>query len=141
MQVAFAMPASMEAIDPMAQSLREVAEPYLDAEMLFGFEVSVSEALTNIVKHSYGPDAANGNVQITLHCDGAAVSLELQDQGKPARADLYRNVPRLEDIDVLSESGRGLALIKHYTDALSFWSDQTGNHLSLTFKSKDGGRP
>lgn len=121
----------------MVQSLRAASEPFLDDETLFGFQVAMAEALTNIVRYSYdkAQDAVDGVVRISFQGEAAGISLEIHDYGKPGPAGLFKNLPKLDDIDPLSESGRGLALICHYAETVEFCADSTGNHLHLTFKN------
>ena len=143
MQQVFDMPVTTDAIDPVVRSLRDAAEPYLGTDVLFGFEVSVSEALTNIVRHSYSqlPDAPLARVRITFQGDTAGVTLDLLDNGKPGPADLFIKVPNLDDIDPLAESGRGLALIRHYAETVDFRADRAGNHLHLFFRAGAAAQP
>lgn len=136
MQRAFDMPVTMEAIDTVVGSLREAAEPFLGPVALFGFEVSMSEALTNIVRHAYAgvPDAQQARVRITFHGGVAGVRVDVLDNGAAGPMDLFAEVPDLDDIDPLAESGRGLALIRHYVETVDFRADQAGNHLHLVFR-------
>jgi anti-sigma regulatory factor (Ser/Thr protein kinase) len=130
------MPVQLDAIDAMVEKLRLAAGPLLSAEALFGFEVAVSEALTNCVKHAFDgvKQSSAATIEVTLSSDDSFATVEIFDQGRPGPADLLANVPRLEDIDIFAEHGRGLALILHYSDQASFTADRQGNHLRLRFK-------
>lgn len=137
MRLSFQMPARLDAIDATVTSLRDAVAPFLRADALFGFEIVASEALTNVVRHSFDaltppPEA---KVEVTLHCDETTVSLEFLDHGKSGPLDMFAAVPPLDDIDVLAEHGRGLSLILHYTDSAAYTSDQDGNRLHLVFKT------
>lgn len=136
MRLSLEMPAQLEAIDAMVVTLRQAVQSLLSAEDLFGFEVAISEALTNIVKHSFDAtvQTSAANVSLTLTCGDQTIALDLIDHGKPGPADMFAKVPRLEDIDILAEHGRGLALIRHYSDLAEFSTGPHGNRLRLTFK-------
>jgi serine/threonine-protein kinase RsbW len=136
-RLSFEMSARLEAIDAMVLKLRQAAEPFLDPESLFGFELAASEALTNVVRHAYADPLqdAQAKVELTLACDAGVLVLELRDQGKAGPADMFAAVPKLEDIDIFAEHGRGLALIQHYSESADYKSDQKGNHLRMRFKA------
>lgn len=137
MRLGFQMPARLDAIDEMVVKLRLAVQPFLAEEALFGFEIAVSEALTNVVKHSFGAFAPppEAKVEVTLCCDETITSIELLDHGVPGPADMFASVPQLDDIDILAEHGRGLSLIKHYTESADYSSDEEGNRLRLVFKT------
>jgi serine/threonine-protein kinase RsbW len=142
MRLSFDMPARLEAIDAMVDNLRRAAEPFLSAEELFGFEVAVSEAVTNVVKHAYGgTEASPARVDLTVVGDSSTITVELLDHGKPGPSDMFAKLPKLEDIDIFAEHGRGLALIQHYSDQADYTVTPQGNRLRLRFKASASRQP
>ena len=138
MHPTFELPPQLDAVDDVVQALRAEVEPVLGSLQAMAFEVAVSEALTNIVAHGHtgvasGADA--GVISIQLSKQGAVVRLDIRDQGQPGPSDLYERAPSLDDIDMMQESGRGLALIRHHCDAVTYTPSADGNLLVLSFRS------
>lgn len=136
MRQAFEMPATIDAVDPTVVSLKAVAADYLSDSGLTGFEVAVSEALANVVTHAF--EASSGSpvaIEFVSRADG--VTIVISDAGRPAPSDLFANVAELATIDVLAEDGRGLSLIDHFADEVSYRSENGTNRLTLVF-ARDG---
>ena len=71
---------------------------------------------------------------IQLSMGGHVVQLTIRDHGRLGPSDLYENVPSLDEIDIMQESGRGLVLIRHHTDTVTYTPALDGNRLVLTFR-------
>ncbi|MGP4026453.1 ATP-binding protein [Actinomadura sp. 3N407] len=69
--------------------------------------VATSEACTNVVQHA----RASGEYQVTGHVDEAVCVLKIMDRGRGPR-------PAPEDRGVLSESGRGIKIMRALVDDL-----------------------
>jgi serine/threonine-protein kinase RsbW len=69
--------------------------------------VAVSEACTNAVRHA----RASGDYEVTGHVDEGVCVLKIMDWGRGPR-------PAPEDRGVLSESGRGLRIMRALVDEL-----------------------
>ncbi|XRQ10081.1 ATP-binding protein [Actinomadura welshii] len=69
--------------------------------------VATSEACTNAVQHA----RASGEYQVTMHVDEVECVLEIMDRGRGPR-------PAPADRGVLSESGRGLRIMRALVDEL-----------------------
>jgi len=104
---------------------------------LFRFELSLAEALANVVKHATtsAPDAP---VVIEFEVTRDAVQVEICDPIGAAPFDLRDHAHPLESIDLLAEEGRGLGLILNATDHMDYRRKADRMCLFLTFlKSKD----
>lgn len=133
MQASFDMSAALHHVDAMVQALRAQVEPALGVQQALAFEGAVSEALTNIVVHGYKGTVGGAGILIELSTDGQGAQLTVRDQGRPGPSDLYETGPDLDKIDILEESGRGLALIRHHADTVNYTPSSDGNLLVLTF--------
>jgi anti-sigma regulatory factor (Ser/Thr protein kinase) len=120
------------AIDPTVRSIRAAAAPWLGADGADGLEVALSEALTNVVVHGYAAEAP-AKVRIGMTVEEAVIRIEIVDGGQPGPADLYESAPALDEIDLLEESGRGRALIRHFATTVHYRPAQGANRLTLTF--------
>jgi hypothetical protein len=54
---------------------------------------------------------------------------------------MFAKLPKLEDIDIFAEHGRGLALIQHYSDQADYTVTPQGNRLRLRFKASASRQP
>ncbi len=141
MKHAFKLPPQLGDVDEAVQALRALVEPVQGNQSAVAFEVAVSEALTNIVVHGYEGRANGSSISITLSVTASALELTIIDQAKPAPAHLYERAPLLDEIDFMQESGRGLALIRHHTDKVSYSPSSAGNKLVLTFPAPQTLKP
>ena len=79
-------------------------------------ELSLAEALNNIIKHSYKGDK-NNKIDIKMNCNSEQFSIELTDYGE-ARKNLSKPVLEFDpnDIKSLPEGGMGLFIINQLMD-------------------------
>lgn len=92
--------------------------------------VAVSEACTNVVQHA----RASGDYEVTGHVDYGVCKLKIMDRGRGPR-------PAPEDRGVLSESGRGIRIMRALVDDLDIDSvpDRgTVVHLRKRLTWRDG---
>jgi serine/threonine-protein kinase RsbW len=124
--------ATQKAVDPVVLSLKDDLRDTLPADRLDAVEIAVTEALTNIGRHAQ-TEAEPAQVRILVSVTGAGVTIEIADTAPPGPADLFERARSLDEIDPLEECGRGLALIRFYSDGLSFEPGAAGNRLKLEF--------
>jgi serine/threonine-protein kinase RsbW len=94
--------------------------------------VAISEACTNVVKHA----RANGDYEVTGHVAGGTCLLKIVDWGRGLRA-----AP--PEPGVLSESGRGISIMRALVDDLDIDSAPdrgTVVHLRKRLTWSDGAR-
>ncbi|WP_433475969.1 ATP-binding protein [Spirillospora sp. CA-142024] len=92
--------------------------------------VAISEACTNVVQHA----RATGEYEVTGHVDDGACMLKIMDWGGGPR-------PAPEDRGVLSESGRGIRIMRALVDDLDIDSSPdrgTVVHLRKRLTWSDG---
>lgn len=133
MQHTFDLSPQLDGVDKVVQALRAMAEPILGSQTAVAFEVAVSEALTNIVVHGYKGRDGGQDITIHLSSNPDALQVTLVDHGTPGPENLFDQGPDLHEIDFMQESGRGLALIRHHADAVSYTPSPNGNQLILKF--------
>ena len=102
----------------------------------FNIELCVIEAVTNSIKHAYGEQRGQEVVIIFTLSDNEAV-FEICDKGKPMdpnklkRADLATSHVEKQNIDSISDSGRGLGIMKEIMDDVEYRSENEFNCLVL----------
>jgi serine/threonine-protein kinase RsbW len=132
---AFSMAARIDEVDGMGLQLKAAASSMLPDDRLVAFEIAVIEALTNVVLHATRGDPG-AIIEIDLSSASGTVQIEIRDTGLPAPPDLFDGDGRLEQIDAMAESGRGVALILTCADDVKYQSKEGINRLTLRFAGR-----
>jgi stage II sporulation protein AB (anti-sigma F factor) len=82
--------------------------------------IAVSEAVSNAVLHAYGPDGADGEVEITFALDAEALDVEVRDAGRGI--DDVEKARQAEFSTLEGHLGLGFAFMEAMTDELSVQS-------------------
>lgn len=132
-------------------SLEQIAEAAAEAVAVSGaegrwrdeVELALIEALTNVVRHSYG-DGLPGQIEIEVSRDLERWTCRVIDHGAgmdPAdfeqRCCLEFDEPSVDDLDALSGGGRGIPLMAQLVDELSYDRRSEGNVLTLSRQLPD----
>jgi serine/threonine-protein kinase RsbW len=102
----------------------------------FQVELCAVEAINNSIIHAYSNKSDN-HVDIILAIKDNLIEIEICDNGKPMNMNILEkaNIKYPDDginnVDNLSESGRGLGFIKEFMDNVTYRSDEKGNHLVM----------
>jgi len=102
----------------------------------FNVELCVIEAVTNSIKHAYAEKGGQEVMVIFTLSDREAV-FEICDKGAPMdpgrlkKADLDQSDTEKYSIDTISESGRGLGIMKKIMDHVEYRSEDEYNCLIL----------
>ncbi len=135
-RIEFNVPARLEEVRPIAESLRAFMADGVPQEAQDAIELGIVEAMTNVVAHGYtGMHPAA--LELRFEQSSNAAIAELLDTGKPIpRENLERDssVPFEFDPDnvaALPEHGMGLALIRLSFDAVQYQSVDGVNRLTM----------
>ena len=105
----------------------------------FNIELCVVEAVTNSIKHAYG-ERGGREITIIFSLFDSEVVFEICDIGRPLdpeklrKADLNRCPADKNLIDTISESGRGLGIMKKIMDDVEYRTENETNCLILKKK-------
>lgn len=124
----------IDAVDPMVMALRTEVEKVLSDAARFRFDISVTEALTNLVTHAPRTDAP---IEIGLSLGKGRAVIEIFDVIGAPPFDLRSHATDLSDVDAMAEGGRGLGLIMECADRVNYGPSGTRNSLSLEFWDDD----
>jgi anti-sigma regulatory factor (Ser/Thr protein kinase) len=117
------MSATLENIDVADDRLAE----YLASSKMpidnFAIRIMLREGLLNAVSHGSGLDASK-MVSFSLRVEPEGVRVEIRDSGRGFDRRLHE-----VSVDSLEEGGRGLALLKIYSDNMDF--NEAGNEVTL----------
>jgi len=126
----------LESVELVAKAVRALCSDRLDETMLNDVELSVVEAVNNVIKHGYhGKRGSSVEIKVGLRND--RVVIDILDQAPPMPEGVTASKPAPfqfdpESIEDLPESGMGLALIQMTMDEVSYSSEAGVNRLSLT---------
>lgn len=93
-------------------------------------EVSVVEAVNNVIKHAYGNEPGH-TVEVVVTVNQSAVTFEVCDTGRPLER-LEVRLPQVDsdDYESLPEGGRGLYIMHAFSDQVRY--DRSGARNVLT---------
>ena len=105
------------------------------ARLRFGMELSLDEALTNIVSYAY-PEALQAGPSIghiTLHVARVddQVALTIEDDGVAYDPTQLPPPAAVDSIDDAEIGGHGMQLMRHYMDAIRYARVDGRNQLTL----------
>lgn len=100
----------------------------LDESKLSGLLLAVTEAVTNAIIHANKCDETK-KVQMNVVKDGGKLTITIKDEGKGFDPSKVPDPTSPENL--LKDSGRGLYLMKIYTDELKYNVTPTGTETIL----------
>ncbi|MCX6925500.1 MAG: ATP-binding protein [Verrucomicrobia bacterium] len=107
------------------------ADHYLPAKVLQAADLALAEHVTNVFKHAYA-DTALHEIHVRLSCDGRALYVEIEDDGRafnPLQTPLVNTSIPLEERPI---GGLGVHLMRRYMDTLEYRREGSRNILRMT---------
>ncbi|PXF58049.1 MAG: ATP-binding protein [Deltaproteobacteria bacterium] len=129
----------LEEVPSVGRKVREIClSMRLPSFEAFQIELCVVEAVTNSIKHAYRLEAGH-QVEITLSIVSDKFVFDICDTGIPMDSKLLEEKgPALsvdaDNLESISEKGRGLAIIKKIMDNVVYTSKQGKNCFSMRKK-------
>jgi serine/threonine-protein kinase RsbW len=126
----------LAAVGPVAEAVRALARPVLGEDGAGDLELALVEAVTNVIRHGYGPEGGPVKVEFRAVA-GEGVTLRVRDWGRPipgealSGAGFHRFDFDAEDLDAIPSGGLGLSLIAAVMDDVAYLSDEGQNLLTL----------
>jgi serine/threonine-protein kinase RsbW len=94
-------------------------------------EVAVDEACTNVIRHAFSEPSEEEMSIVCSPVDGG-LAVTIVDRGKPFNPDEGSQIAAEKRARDPASGGRGLLLIRQFTDAIHYrWDEQEGNQLTL----------
>lgn len=101
--------------------LHDIAsEMGLDDRSCFRLEMLLNEALANVVMHARNACDDEGVIELSLERDAAGLLLQISDGGVPFDPGSAVPAARAATLSEATPGGRGLALIRHYSDHVEY---------------------
>ncbi|MFG1426997.1 ATP-binding protein [Roseixanthobacter glucoisosaccharinicivorans] len=103
----------------------------------FGLELSVEEALANVVSYAFeGVDAAPMIRLDLLELDGDRIGVRIVDNGIPFDPTNVAEPEVPESVEDAKIGGHGVQLMRHFLESLTYQRQGDENHLTLVTKPK-----
>jgi len=127
------LPASVKVVKAVRCVLRNllVANDINDENSLYDLELVLSEALVNVIEHTYNFDASK-LISCTFKMDEGVLEMRIRDFGP--KVELEKLKPR--SLSQPREGGLGLYLIRNLVDNWKYEDVRIGNLLVLRRKVK-----
>ena len=135
---AFTYPNIPEAEGPMYEHVREVlVSNQVADEDIQRCMVIVSESFTNAYLHGNKREPAK-HILINLTINNTWITADIVDEGTEGSVEAMKTISSMNGLpEPGAENGRGIALIKHYADDVSFSRVQSGG-LKVSVRLKRG---
>ncbi len=102
-----------------------------DEVILYNIELCLVEAVANVINHAYHRNP-NHTIEITISLNDKNVTLQVTDSGASATLPFPQKITsNPEEILNMPESGRGLFLINHIMDEVSYTQNNGKNHFTM----------
>lgn len=126
------LPSSLDSVDTAESQAASAAESLgMADEDVFRFGYAVREAMVNAVVHG-NRYSANKSVIFRIQADAGSIEVMIRDQGGGFNADSVADP--LADENLLSQSGRGLTLIRAFVDELKVEPAEGGGTVAVLRK-------
>jgi serine/threonine-protein kinase RsbW len=119
----------------LARAVRALCAELLDEEAADAVEISLVEAVNNVIEHGYeGEPGRDVGVEVSIQSD--RIVIDVVDQAAPMKSDVLDHAAAEivfdeTNIDSLPEGGMGLALIRMNMDEVEYHSGPGENRLRM----------
>jgi anti-sigma regulatory factor (Ser/Thr protein kinase) len=107
-------------------------------ETVFAIDLVMNEAVTNVISHAYRDDRTH-TIRISLRRDHDAIEIEVIDDGGAFDPLSAPALVVQGDLEEAAIGGRGIHLIRSFTDDRHYRRDSGLNHLKLRIRTSDRG--
>jgi serine/threonine-protein kinase RsbW len=128
--------ATLDEVSRVCSEFHTLAQARAGVEWAAHVDLGLTEALSNVVRHGYGP-SRQGRMSLGCTERGKTWLMTVQDRGSPIPRDLLDRADGSvfdfdpEDVQSIPEGGMGLALIRSCFDELDYEDGADGNRLLL----------
>ena len=129
------MQAKLEQLPKLERWLEALAVEFLlPASVVHRIDLCLTELVTNLIGYGY-PDGTVGTVRIHGWRQAEQVLIRIEDDGVPFDPTAYVSPGLPSSLAEAAVGGRGIRLVRHFTDALHHVRRVEGNELTLIFRS------
>ncbi|WP_454917811.1 ATP-binding protein [Xanthobacter sediminis] len=100
--------------------------------MRFGLELSVEEALTNVISYGFAAVAHDPDIRIEVHrMPEGRVAVELIDNGLAFDPTTLAEPEEVDTIEDAKIGGHGVQLMRHFLESLAYRRGEGENRLTM----------
>jgi serine/threonine-protein kinase RsbW len=141
--ISLSIDSDLDKVSLLARAVRALCEGSLDPDGLDAVELSLVEAINNVIKHGYHGQKGR-DVQVAVGLQAEQIVIDVIDHAPPMPADALEQASNnpftFDETDLadIPEGGMGLALIRMNMDEVEYLSNESENRLRMV---KRIGRP
>ena len=125
------VPNNLSELTRVCESLRAFAhERRLAGRAAHWLELTVNEALTNIICHAYG-DNARHEIVVDLIAQPDRIRVEIEDDGIPFNPLELPIAAQPSNLEKSAQTGRGIPLMRSFMDELHYQRRDNRNILTM----------
>lgn len=117
----------------LAKAIKGICSTVIHDEItLYNVELSLVEAVANVINHAYHRKSGN-SIEVAVSVEDAHVTFQIMDTGDPAQLPVPKKELdyNSEDLTTFPESGMGLFLIYRIMDEVSYKANEGKNTLTM----------
>ena len=111
----------------------------LSDDMVFAMRLCVEEATTNVVSYGYANSHSVGRFSVEAWLEGAEARVRVTDDGEPFDVAAAIDPGVEADIERATVGGRGIRLMRAFSQGLTYARQKGANVLTFTFKGDPPG--
>jgi anti-sigma regulatory factor (Ser/Thr protein kinase) len=117
---------------------RLAVEFLLPPSLVHRIDLCLTELVTNLISYGYA-DGEVGTVRIRFWNQAEQIIIRIDDDGTPFDPTSYVPPGLSSSLADASTGGRGIRLVRHFTDELHHLPEAAGNQLTLVFRGPGTG--
>ncbi len=134
--ISLSIDSDLDKVSLLARAVRGLCEDFLSSDELDAVELSLVEAINNVIKHGYHGEKGK-DVQVAVGLQTEQIVIDVIDHAPPMAPDVL-NQPSDDlftfdesDLAQIPEGGMGLALIRMNMDEVEYLSNESENRLRM----------
>ncbi|WP_134500351.1 ATP-binding protein [Microvirga pakistanensis] len=134
--ISLSIDSDLDKVSLVARAVRSLCTDVLGADELDAVELSLVEAINNVIKHGYHGESGK-DVQVSVALQPGQVVIEIIDHAPPMPAQVLEKDSEdpfaFDETDLanIPEGGMGLALIHMNMDEVEYHSGEAENRLRM----------
>lgn len=134
--ISLSIDSDFDKVSLLARAVRALCEDMLSPDDQDAVELSLVEAINNVIKHGYHGERGK-DVQVAVGLQADQVVIEVIDHAPPMPAQVLDNASEdrfnFDETDLadIPEGGMGLALIRMNMDEVEYRSNESENRLRM----------
>jgi serine/threonine-protein kinase RsbW len=134
--ISLSIDSDLDKVSLLSRAVRALCEDFLSADELDAVELSLVEAINNVIKHGYHGKKGK-DVQVAVGLQTEQIVIDVIDHAPPMAPDVLAQPSddpfNFDEADLaqIPEGGMGLALIRMNMDEVEYLSNESENRLRM----------